>query len=83
MRAGELVGAVEVLTDGGINWVIGALIVARAHRSRGIGTALVGEAFAVTGARRLDVLTEDEGPRFYRRLPGREMPGFRLYPADR
>jgi predicted N-acetyltransferase YhbS len=77
----EVVGAAQVLSDGQINWMLGALNVARGHRRRGIGRRLVDEAFARTGARRLDLLTEDEGPSFYRRLEGREMKGFRLYPA--
>lgn len=74
-----VVGAVQVITDGEINWIIGMLIVAPAHRGKGIGTGLVEAAFAASGARRLDLLTEDTGPRFYRRLEGREMVGFRLY----
>lgn len=74
-----VVGAIEVITDGEINWIIGMLIVAPANRGKGIGTTLVEAAFAASGARRLDLLTEDEGPRFYQRLPGREMIGFRLY----
>jgi predicted N-acetyltransferase YhbS len=77
---GRVIGAAEVLSDGAINWVLGVLVVAPEHRGRGIGKALVRAAFAATGARRLDVLTEDEGPAFYRSLPGREMSGFRLYP---
>ncbi len=76
----EVVGAVEVISDREINWIIGMLIVAPEHRGTGIGTALVEAAFSETGARRLDLFTEDDGPRFYRRLPGREMVGFRLYP---
>jgi ribosomal protein S18 acetylase RimI-like enzyme len=55
------------------------LIVAPSHRHRGIGSRLVMDVFAHTGARRLDLLTEDDGPRFYRSLRSREMSGFRLY----
>jgi ribosomal protein S18 acetylase RimI-like enzyme len=75
----RVVGAIEVIGDGHINWLIAMLLVAPGKRGRGIGTGLVEAAFAETGARRLDVLTEDEGPRFYRRLPHRELLGFRLY----
>ena len=79
---GEVVGAAEVISDGGINWVLGVLIVSSARRGEGIGTALIREAFTRTGALRLDLLTENESPSFYRSLPGREMAGFRLYPPE-
>jgi predicted N-acetyltransferase YhbS len=69
-----------VIGDGEINWIVGMLIVAPHRRGEGIGTALLRHAFAEVRAKRLDLLTEDDGPRFYRRLPGREMAGFRLYP---
>jgi predicted N-acetyltransferase YhbS len=83
VEEGEVVGAAEVISDGAINWILGALIVSPGHRNQGIGTALIREAFARTGALRLDLLTEDDGPSFYRSLPGREMIGFRLYrPTD-
>ena len=74
-----MVGAAQVLSDGEINWVLGMLIVKPGHRGRGIGKRLVAEALTSTAARRLDLLTEDEGPVFYRSLHGREMRGFRLY----
>jgi ribosomal protein S18 acetylase RimI-like enzyme len=81
LRGEQVVGAIEVLSDGDINWVIGTLVVAASERSQGIGTMLVSEAFWRTKARRLDLLTEEEGPHFYERLPGRPMVGFRLYPS--
>jgi ribosomal protein S18 acetylase RimI-like enzyme len=79
LRRHQVVGAIQVLTDGDINWIIGTFIVAPSERRRGIGKALVSEAFARTKAKRLDLLTEQDGPRFYERLPGRRMVGFRLY----
>jgi ribosomal protein S18 acetylase RimI-like enzyme len=82
-RGAELLGAVQVIGDGEINWTLTTLVVAAGARGRGIGSELVAEAFARTGARRLDLLTEDEGPRFYRRLRHRELAGFRLYPGAR
>jgi predicted N-acetyltransferase YhbS len=72
---------IQVLTDGDINWISGTLVVTASERGKGIGTTLVSEAFGRTKAKRLDLLTEDEGPDFYERLPGRPMVGFRLYPA--
>ena len=77
---GRVIGAIEVIGDAGINWTVAMLIVAPSHRRRGFGKRLIETAFGATGATRLDLLTEDEGPPFYRRLPGREMRGFRLYP---
>jgi GNAT superfamily N-acetyltransferase len=77
----EVLGGAQVLSDGEINWLLGMLIVKAGHRGRGIGKQLVAEALTRTGARRLDLLTEDEGPPFYRSLHGREMRGFRLYPT--
>jgi len=74
----EVVGAAEVISDGAINWVLGALIVSPSRRGEGIGSALIEEAFARTGALRLDLLTEGDAPSFYRSLLGREMAGFRL-----
>lgn len=79
-RGDELLGAVQVITDGEINWVIDAMIVAPAARNEGLGARLLEAAFQATGANRLDLQTEDDGPRFYRRFPGREMIAFRLYP---
>jgi GNAT superfamily N-acetyltransferase len=76
----DVAGAAEVISDGAINWILGALIVSPAYRGRGIGTALIAEAFRRTGAQRLDLLTENAGSRFYQSLSGREMSGFRLYP---
>lgn len=78
----RLVGAIQVLGDGQINWIIGALIVAPSHRGQGIGRQLISKSFLATGAKRLDLLTEDEAPAFYRRLRGREMVGFRLHPLN-
>jgi predicted N-acetyltransferase YhbS len=78
-RGGQLVGAIEVISDGAINWVIGAMIVSPEVRNEGIGTRLLEAAFEASGAKRLDLQTEDDGPRFYRRFEGREMVAFRLY----
>jgi len=77
----ELLGAVQVITDGQINWVVGLMIVAPAARHEGLGTRLLDAVFETTGAKRLDLQTEDDGPRFYRQFPGREMVAFRLYPS--
>ena len=81
LRGEHVVGAIQVLADGDINWIIGTFVVAVSERRQGIGTALVSEAFSRTSAKRLDLLTEHDGPRFYERLPGRPMVGFRLYPS--
>ena len=64
IRGSEVLGGIQVLGDGEINWVIGMLIVAPQERSQCIGTALVTKAFERTGANRLDLVTEGEGPGF-------------------
>lgn len=55
------------------------MIVASAVRNEGIGTRLLEAAFEASGAKRLDLQTEDDGPRFYRRFESGEMVAFRLY----
>lgn len=63
-----VVGFAQVFDDGG--W-----------RRGGIGRRLVEEAFARTGAVRMDLIASDESLDFYRALRHREQAGFRVYPA--
>jgi ribosomal protein S18 acetylase RimI-like enzyme len=76
----RVIGAIQVLTDGGINWMVSMLVVALEHRAQGIGSALIRESFDRLNAKRLDLLTDETGASFYRRLPGIEIVGFRLAP---
>jgi ribosomal protein S18 acetylase RimI-like enzyme len=80
---GGVVVAIQVTTDGAINWVIYMLVVSREYRGQGIGSALIRKAFERLPAKRLDSLTHETGTNFYRRLPGIEINGFRLAPPAR
>ena len=55
------------------------MAVAAASRGQGIGTRLIIEAFAASGAERIDLLSIADG--FYETLPHRRLSGFRLYPG--
>lgn len=74
----EVVGFIYLLSDGEVQAYLASMAVARTHRRRGIGTALIRSAFEVCGAERLDLLSiADE---FYASLQHQKWSGFRLYP---
>lgn len=75
----NVVGAVQVQTDGAIQAHLSLLVVARQARGLGIGRRLVAEALAQSGAQRMDSLAEPDAAPFYERLPHKRMPGYRLY----
>ncbi|MFI7614706.1 GNAT family N-acetyltransferase [Nonomuraea terrae] len=75
----DVVGAAHLLTDGHHGYLT-FLAVSAGRRRDGIGRRLVEEAFEATGAERIDLLSTPEAEPFYRRLPHREMPGFRVFP---
>ena len=76
----RVVGSAQVLSDGVISGCLALVLVAKGYRRQGIGQRLVEEAFWRSGAKRLDVISigADE---FYRSIPHREYPGFRVYPG--
>jgi len=76
----EVVGCARLLTDGSLSAYLCELVVAGTARRRGVGRALVQEAFARSGARRLDLLAEEGSEAFYRSFRQRDLPGYRLYP---
>ena len=78
--ASEVVGCARLLTDGSLSAYLCELVVAETARRRGVGRALVEEAFARSGARRLDTLSEEESKAFYASFRRRDFPGYRLYP---
>ena len=77
--SGEVVGFARVFGDGGFQAHLGLLAVDEGWRRGGIGRALVQEAFAKTGAERMDLIASDESLNFYRSLKHREQAGFRIY----
>jgi ribosomal protein S18 acetylase RimI-like enzyme len=78
---GEVVGFAQMLTDGEIQAYLCDLAVAAGSRGAGIGRKLVEEAFARSGAARVDLLALDESEGFYGSFEHRTMPGYRIYPA--
>lgn len=79
--AGEVIGFARMLTDGELQAHLCEMAVARAARGQGIGKKLTEEAFARSGAQRVDLLALEESKSFYRSFPHREMPGYRIYPG--
>ncbi|HZT84846.1 MAG TPA: GNAT family N-acetyltransferase [Gaiellaceae bacterium] len=78
---GEVVGFARLLTDGALEAYLCELVVAETQRRQGVGRALIEEAFAQSGARRLDVLAEEGSEAFYRSFEHRRFAGYRLYPG--
>lgn len=75
---GELVGAYTLRRDGMAN-AIGVIAVARDHRKRGIGRALLMDALRRSGRRPLVAETDEEGLGFYK-ASGFKMVGRRKQP---
>ncbi len=78
---GAVVGIVQMLSDGAIQAFMSVLIVAPDRRRRGVGHRLVEEAFSRSGAKRVDLSTDEEACDFYRTFRHHELRSFRLYPG--
>jgi len=76
--ADTVVGFINLLSDGEVQAYIATMAVAASHRRRGIGTRLIKEALAASGAQRVDLLSDADD--FYRQLVHERWVGFRLYP---
>jgi ribosomal protein S18 acetylase RimI-like enzyme len=76
---GQVVGFVQMQSDGLIQAHLSLILVAGDRRRRGIGGRLVREAFARAGGKRMD-LAADDAPEFHRSFRHREMAGFRIIP---
>jgi ribosomal protein S18 acetylase RimI-like enzyme len=70
-----------MLTDGEIQAYLCEVAVAARGRGRGVGKKLVEEAFARSGAKRVDLLALNGSDDFYRSSDHRTMPGYRIYPS--
>jgi GNAT superfamily N-acetyltransferase len=77
---GEVIGFAHALSDG-VTIYLAELLVAPAHRHRGIGRRLVSELLDRCDAVRMDLIT-DSAEAFYASLPHRRYAGFRLYPSS-
>ena len=75
----KIVSFIQLQSDGSIQAHLSLILVEKDHRRQGIGTRLVNEAFAISGARRIDLTTEDM-PDFYRSFNHKEWFGFRIHP---
>lgn len=79
---GEVVGFAQMLTDGEIQAYLCEVAVATKARRKRVGKRLVEQAFARSGAERVDLLALDDSEGFYRSFEHRPMPGYRLYPGS-
>ncbi|MFI5708623.1 GNAT family N-acetyltransferase [Kribbella sp. NPDC051620] len=78
---GELViGFAYALSDGHLAAYLSMMAVHERYRRKGIGRELVEYAFPLTGAQRMDLVTDDAGD-FYRSFDHRTFEGFRIYPG--
>jgi ribosomal protein S18 acetylase RimI-like enzyme len=77
---GELVvGFAYLQSDGHIQAHLSQMAVHRNHRRKGIGRALLEYAAPLTGAQRIDLVT-DTADVLYASFPHRTFSGFRIYP---
>jgi len=75
----RVVGFLYLLSDGEVQAYVASIVVASSCRRQGIGTQLMREAVAASGAERADLLSEADG--FYESLPYVRRSGFRIYPG--
>jgi ribosomal protein S18 acetylase RimI-like enzyme len=76
-----VVGFAYCQTDGAIQAHLSLLVVDSRHRREGIARGLLAFAFEHLGANRMDLISASAED-FYRSLPHREKPGFRIYPGS-
>jgi ribosomal protein S18 acetylase RimI-like enzyme len=72
----NVVGLVQVQSDGQIQAHLSTIVVATDHRRQGLARELLAAAFQQAGGTRLDLISIADD--FYRGLGARPFPGFRL-----
>lgn len=78
---GDLViGFAYALSDGHIAAYLSMMAVHQHYRRKGIGRDLVEYVFPLTGAQRMDLITDDADA-FYASFDHKTLSGFRIYPA--
>ena len=75
----QVAGFAYLQSDGHIQAHLSLIAVSATHRRRGIARALLQYAVPLTGALRVDLVT-DTADAFYSALPHRTLSGFRIYP---
>ena len=75
----NVVGFVQMQSDGEIQAHLSLILVSADKRGQGIGTRLIQDVFRLSGAERIDLIT-DQAPEFYRSFAHYEWAGFRLHP---
>ncbi|WP_328998496.1 GNAT family N-acetyltransferase [Kribbella sp. NBC_00709] len=75
----EVIGFAYLLSDGHIVAYLSMMAVHHNHRRRGIGRELIEHATPLTGAQRVDLVT-DTADDFYASFEHRTFSGFRIYP---
>jgi ribosomal protein S18 acetylase RimI-like enzyme len=80
LDANLVTGFAYLQSDGHIQAHLSMMAVHRNYRRRGIGRALLEHAFPLTGAQRIDLLT-DTAEDFYASFDHRTFTGFRIYPS--
>lgn len=78
---GRLIGWAQALTDGVLQAHLSFVGVHPEHRRRGIAKLLVVATFQAAGAKRMDLVTDEDAAGFYERFGHHRMAGFRLYPG--
>ncbi len=77
-----MIGAAQLLTDGHQGY-LAILVVAASARGQGVGRRLIQQAFATSGAERIDLLSTPEAEAFYRGFPHHDLLGVRLFKSGR
>jgi ribosomal protein S18 acetylase RimI-like enzyme len=75
-----VVGFAYLQSDGYLQAHLSQMAVHRDHRRKGIGRAMLEYAAPLTGAQRIDLVT-DEASDFYASFPHHTFKGFRIYPS--
>ncbi|HEX2127651.1 MAG TPA: GNAT family N-acetyltransferase [Solirubrobacterales bacterium] len=80
LDGGQVVGAIQIQSDGVIQAHVSMLLVDPNRRATGVGSRLLREGLGRAGGLRLDIRTRTEG--YYERLGASRSLGFRLTRAD-
>ncbi|MCK4252488.1 GNAT family N-acetyltransferase [candidate division WOR-3 bacterium] len=76
----EIIGFVQLLTDSNIQSFIPVIIVSKKYREEGIGKKLIEDVFKLSGAKRIDLLTDEDSESFYQKFQHSKLLGYRIYP---